>query len=204
MGDGECNEGQVWEAAQNRAHFRLDNLTAIIDHNKFQSTDAVTARMNPISLAEKFRAFGWETKEIDGNDVAVVVDALVAAEVLEKENIHARVLDMHTIKPLDEAAVISAAKDTGAIVTAEDASVIGGLGGAVAELVSEKAPAVVRRVGVNDRFGDSGKTEELKEIFGLTAASICRAVREAIAAKGQEGWKERGLEGEKVRRKEGK
>ena len=76
LGDGECNEGQVWEAAQNGAHYRLDNLTAIVDHNKFQSTDTVTARMNPISLAEKFRAFGWETKEIDGNDLEAVVDAL--------------------------------------------------------------------------------------------------------------------------------
>lgn len=125
-----------------------------------------------------------------GEDVTIIAtgtlvhDALVAAELLEKENIHARVLDMHTIKPLDEAAVLSAARETGAIVTAEDATVIGGLGGAVAERVSEKAPAVVRRVGVNDQFGDSGTAEELKETFGLTAASIAGAVREAIAAKG--------------------
>ncbi len=76
MGDGECNEGQVWEAAQNGAHYRLDNLTAIVDHNKFQSTDAVTAKMNPISLADKFRAFGWETREIDGNDMEAVLAAL--------------------------------------------------------------------------------------------------------------------------------
>lgn len=76
LGDGECNEGQVWEAAQNGAHYRLDNLTAFVDHNKFQSTDAVTAKMNPISLTDKFRAFGWETTEIDGNDMTSVVDAM--------------------------------------------------------------------------------------------------------------------------------
>jgi transketolase len=76
LGDGECNEGQVWEAAQNGAHYRLDNLTAIVDHNKFQSTDAVSAKMNPISLADKFRAFGWEPTEIDGNDMTAVVDAM--------------------------------------------------------------------------------------------------------------------------------
>lgn len=76
LGDGECNEGQVWEAAQNGAHYRLDNLTAIVDHNKFQSTDTVTARMNPISLAEKFRAFGWETTEVDGNDLGAVIGSL--------------------------------------------------------------------------------------------------------------------------------
>ncbi len=126
----------------------------------------------------------------EGADAAIIAtgtlvhDALVAAEILEKENIHTRVLDMPTIKPLDEAAVLSAARETGAIVTAEDATVIGGLGGAVAELVSEKAPAVVRRVGVSDQFGDSGTAQELKEAFGLTAASICSAVREAIADRG--------------------
>ena len=125
----------------------------------------------------------------DGADATIVAtgimvhDALTAAEALRKEDIQVRVLDMHTIKPLDEAAVLSAARETGAIVTVEDATVIGGLGGAVAELVSEKAPAIVRKVGVMDRFGDSGTAEELRETFGLTAASICCAVREAIAAK---------------------
>jgi len=125
----------------------------------------------------------------EGTDATIIAtgtlvhDALLAAEALEKEKIYARVLDMHTIKPLDEAAVLSAAGDTGAIVTAEDATVIGGLGGAVAELVSEKSPAVVRRIGVNDQFGDSGTAEELKETFGLTEVSICKAVREALAGK---------------------
>ncbi len=76
LGDGECNEGQVWEAAANGSHYRLDNLTAIVDHNKFQSTGAVEVKMNPISLAEKFRAFGWETREIDGNNMREVVDTL--------------------------------------------------------------------------------------------------------------------------------
>ena len=76
MGDGECNEGQVWEAAMNASHYRLDNLTAIVDHNKFQSTGLVKEKMDTLSLAEKFKAFGWETKEIDGNNLSDVVDAL--------------------------------------------------------------------------------------------------------------------------------
>jgi len=76
MGDGECNEGQVWEAAMNASHYRLDNLTAIVDHNKFQSTGLVKEKMDTLSLAEKFKAFGWETKEIDGNNLNDVVDAL--------------------------------------------------------------------------------------------------------------------------------
>lgn len=76
LGDGECNEGQVWEAAANAFHYKLDNLTAIIDSNKFQSTGAVHAKMNMLSLAEKFKAFGWEVREIDGNNMSVVVETL--------------------------------------------------------------------------------------------------------------------------------
>lgn len=76
VGDGECNEGQVWEAVQNANHFRLDNLTVFIDHNKFQSTGAVENKMETLSLAEKFRAFGWETREIDGHRFDEVVDTL--------------------------------------------------------------------------------------------------------------------------------
>lgn len=76
VGDGECNEGQIWEAAENASHYRLDNLTAIIDHNKFQSTGSVETKMNPLSLGEKFMAFGWEAREIDGNNLEEVIDTL--------------------------------------------------------------------------------------------------------------------------------
>ncbi|MBW1697004.1 MAG: transketolase [Deltaproteobacteria bacterium] len=76
LGDGECNEGQVWEAAQNASHYRLDNLTAIVDHNKFQSTGPVKLKMDMFPLADKFRAFGWETKELNGNNLLEVIEAL--------------------------------------------------------------------------------------------------------------------------------
>ena len=76
VGDGECNEGQVWEAAANASHYRLDNLTAIIDHNHFQSTGMVEKKLNMLSLAEKFRSFGWEVREIDGNKMSDVVATL--------------------------------------------------------------------------------------------------------------------------------
>jgi len=76
LGDGECNEGQVWEAAANAAHYRLDNLTAIVDSNRFQSTGSVERTLNMLSLAEKFRGFGWQVREIDGNRMAEVVTAL--------------------------------------------------------------------------------------------------------------------------------
>jgi transketolase len=76
VGDGECNEGQVWEAAANASHYRLDNLTAVIDHNHFQSTGAVEKKLNMLSLAEKFRSFGWEVREIDGNNMGEVIRTL--------------------------------------------------------------------------------------------------------------------------------
>jgi len=76
VGDGECNEGQVWEAAMNAAHYRLDNLTVVLDNNRFQSTGAVEKTLNTLSLAEKFRSFGWEVREIDGNNMSEVIAAL--------------------------------------------------------------------------------------------------------------------------------
>ena len=95
LGDGECNEGQVWEAAANAYHYRLDNLTAFIDHNKFQSTGSVKVKMETPPLAEKFKAFGWETREIDGNDMGQVVDILDWAVTVEGKP---QAVIAHTIK----------------------------------------------------------------------------------------------------------
>jgi transketolase len=76
LGDGESNEGQVWEAAASASHHRLDNLTAILDHNRFQSTGPTAKKLDMLSFADKFRSFGWEVREIDGNDMRAVVEAL--------------------------------------------------------------------------------------------------------------------------------
>ncbi len=95
LGDGECNEGQVWEAAANGFHYRLDNLTAIVDHNKFQSTGPVAVKLNMLSLAEKFKAFGWEVKEIDGNNLSAVVDVLDWAVTVKGKP---QAIIAHTIK----------------------------------------------------------------------------------------------------------
>lgn len=95
VGDGECNEGQVWEAAANASHFRLDNLTAVIDSNRFQSTGSVEKTMNMLSLAEKFRSFGWEVREIDGNKMAEVLDALDWATGVQGKP---QALIAHTVK----------------------------------------------------------------------------------------------------------
>jgi transketolase len=124
-----------------------------------------------------------------GTDLAFVTTglmtaaALAAADLLEKEGIAARVVHIATIKPLDQEIVLKAARETGALVTAEEHSVIGGLGGAVAELVTEHHPVPVKRVGIHDRFGTSGKAEELLKYFGLTPEDLVEAAREIIQKK---------------------
>ena len=121
-----------------------------------------------------------------GNDIAIIatgimVDAaLKAEELLAAEGISARVIDMHTIKPIDEDIIIKAARECKGIVTAEEHSVIGGLGGAVAEVTSAKCPCKVARVGQQDCFGGSGKPAELLEKYGMTAADIVKAAKGII------------------------
>lgn len=125
----------------------------------------------------------------EGSDVTLIASglmvqsALQAADELKASGIAARVIDIHTIKPIDKAIIIKAARETGAIVTAEEHSVIGGLGGAVAEVLAEDAPCRLRRVGVADRFGKSGKPADLLAQYGLTASDIAAAARDVIALK---------------------
>lgn len=125
----------------------------------------------------------------EGEDVAIIAtglmvnEALMAQEELMKEGISARVINMATIKPIDRDCIIAAAKETGAIVTAEEHSIIGGLGSAVAEVVSETVPVPVVRVGVEDTFGCSGPAVELLHVFGLDAANIVEKAHQAIARK---------------------
>jgi transketolase len=113
----------------------------------------------------------------------MVERALGAAEVLATEGISAEVLDVATIKPIDVETIAASVARTGAVVTAEEHSIIGGLGSAVAEVIGEHGPAPLRRVGVRDVFGTSGAPEALMEYFGLTADAIAAAAREVIAAK---------------------
>ena len=125
----------------------------------------------------------------DGKDVTIIATglmvhlALEAANTLAAEGIDAEVINIHTIKPLDKDMVVSSAKKTGAVVTAEEHSVIGGLGGAVCETLSENAPVPVLRVGVEDRFGMSGKVPELLNEYGLTAENIADKARAAVKLK---------------------
>ena len=124
-----------------------------------------------------------------GKDAAIIASgalvhiALEAANELKKQKIDARVINIHTIKPIDRDLIIKAAKETKAIVTAEDHSIYGGLGTAVEEVLSENLPTPVEKVGVNDRFGESGKPEELYKKYGFTAENIIKHVKIAIRRK---------------------
>ena len=124
-----------------------------------------------------------------GKDVSILATgmmvqmALEAARALSAEGIDARVIDLHTIKPLDEELVIAAARQTGCLVTTEEANVIGGLGSAVAECLAENCPAPLVRHGVYDEFGRSGKAQAVLEAYHLTAAGIGDAARKALSRK---------------------
>ena len=122
----------------------------------------------------------------EGKDVAIiatgleVAESLAAAEMLAADGIDAKVINIHTIKPLDEELVVAAAKETGKVVTVEEHSVIGGLGSAVAEVLAEKAPTKMMRIGVNDTFGESGPAVALIKKYGLDAESIYKKVKEFV------------------------
>lgn len=132
---------------------------------------------------------GKASKLAEGKDVTIIATgmmvqlALKAADMLAEEGVSARVLDIHTIKPLDAELVLKAAKETGAVVTSEEHNVIGGLGSAVAELLSCHCPVPVVRHGVKDEFGRSGKAAEVLEAYGLTAEKIVECAKCAIEKK---------------------
>ncbi len=133
--------------------------------------------------------FGRGVELAEGSDVTIlatgimVAQALEARELLAAEGISARVVNIHTIKPLDTEIVLKAARETGAIVTAEEHNIIGGLGSAVAEAVCEGCPVPVVRVGVEDKFGHSGKVPALLEMYGLTPANIAAKAKLAVSMK---------------------
>ena len=119
----------------------------------------------------------------EGKDVTIfatgleVAEALVAADLLEADGIHAKVINIHTIKPLDKELVVAASKETGKVVTVEEHSVIGGLGSAICDVLSAEAPTKVMKIGVNDTFGESGPAIELIKKYGLDGESIYKKVK---------------------------
>ncbi|MEQ8155261.1 MAG: transketolase family protein [Clostridiaceae bacterium] len=179
----------------------LPNMTVIVPADHYEAMAAVKAaaeykgpvylrfgRCNTEDVFHENYKFqigkGAQLKE--GTDVTIIATgmmvqkALNAAKELEKENISARVINISTIKPIDEEIILKAAKETKGIVTAEEHSVIGGLGAAVSSVVCEKYPAKVKKIGVNDTFGESGTPDELMEKYGLTEKNIINAVKEVL------------------------
>lgn len=122
----------------------------------------------------------------DGKDVAIIATGLMvyqsleAAKILESEGINARVINIHTIKPIDKEIIVKAAKETGLVITVEEHSIIGGLGSAVTEVLSEEYPTKVIRIGMNDQFGVSGPAPKLLEKYGLCADNIAKVTKEAF------------------------
>ena len=144
----------------------------------------------PVIFGDDYKFEVGKSVELkEGNDVTIIAsglmvsEALEAYELLKNDGINARIINMHTIKPLDNEAVIKAAKETGAIVTAEEHSVIGGLGSAVSELLCEEYPVPVLKLGVYDTFGHSGPAPKLLDEFGLRAANIAEKAKKAITLK---------------------
>jgi transketolase len=150
-----------------------------------------TGRMKaPIvySADQKFE-IGKAIQVVEGSDVAIIANgllvaqAILAAETLEAEGISARVIDMHTVKPIDREAIRRAAAETGAIVVAEEHLVDGGLGVRVAQVVAETAPCPMEFVGIHDTYAESGQPDELLDKYGLVARDVAAAVRKVVARK---------------------
>ncbi|SDZ36555.1 transketolase [Proteiniborus ethanoligenes] len=142
----------------------------------------------PVIFDEESYEFeiGKGIKLREGTDVTIIATgimvslAMEAAEILKKEGLEVRVINIHTIKPIDKDIILEAARETRAIVTAEEHNIIGGLGSAVAEVLVESYPTVMERIGVMDTFGESGNGDELLKKYGLTAENIAVAARKAI------------------------
>ena len=197
-----CGEdGGTHQAVEDIALARaLPNMTVVVPADDVEAKAAVKAAVNhkgpmylrmarlasPTIHDEETYEFHLGKGELlrDGDDVTIIAcgmmvpRALDAAEQLAAEGISAQVVNIHTIKPLDEELVLACAKKTGKIITVEEASIVGGLGGAVAELLSEKQPTKLRRIGMNDEFGRSGNGAELLDYYGLSAAHIVEVAKE--------------------------
>jgi len=121
-----------------------------------------------------------------GKDITIIAcgdmvsESLKAAAILEKENISAEIINLHTIKPIDEETIIKSAKKTGRVVTVEEHQIMGGMGSAVAEVLSENYPVFVTRVGIMDKFGESGKPDELLKEYGCTYEAVYKAVKKSM------------------------
>ncbi|WP_227761857.1 transketolase family protein [Zhaonella formicivorans] len=198
-------DGATHQALEDIALMRvLPNMRVIVPCDAIEAkkaTMAVAVVQGPCYLRFAREATPVFTQEEDyfeigkanilkeGSDVTIIAcgpivyEALLAHDRLKEIGISARVINMHTVKPLDREAVLKAAAETGAVVTAEEHQIFGGLGGAVAELLAQNRPTPMEMVGIKDTFGESGPPEELAVKYGLTAKDIAEAAKKAVARK---------------------
>ena len=198
-------DGATHQAIEDIAVMRaLPNLTVIQPCDGRETKQAVKAiidydgpvylrlgRLPVEDIYDNSYEFAWGkgVQLKDGCDVTIIAtglmvgSALEAYEMLKAQGILARVINIHTIKPIDREIIIKAAKETGAIVTAEEHTIIGGLGSAVCEVLSEEYPVPVKRIGIEDKFGKSGKPNELLKLYGLTAEDIAIKAKNVMALK---------------------
>ena len=184
----------------------LPNMTVIVPCDALETKKAVKSAIDysgptyirlgrsdvPTITKEKtpFK-IGKATVMKKGNDVTLigtgimVSQCLLAAELLEKENIDATVINMSTIKPVDKKTIIKYASETGAVVTVEEHNIIGGLGSTVSTVLSENVPVPMKRIGIPDIFGESGNSDELMEKYGLTAENIVKAAHDVLKRRGK-------------------
>jgi transketolase len=203
-------DGATHQAMEEIAIMRsLPNMKMIVPadyHETFKATKAAAEIWGPVYIRfgrEKVPVvtdentpflFGKANIMREGADVAIIAcgvmvyEALLAAEKLAESGISARVINMHTPKPLDEETIIDAARDCGAIVTAEEHQIYGGLGSAVAQVVAREYPVPMDYVAVMDRFGESGKLDELLDAFGLRSKNIVEKVNRVLKLK-LDGWR---------------
>jgi transketolase len=182
----------------------LPNMTVIVPADGYEAGAAIRTAAKykgPVYIRlsrEKFPVISPETQEFEigkakvygiGEDVTIIAAGLMvhtameAADDLRKDGLSVGIINMSTMKPIDSNAVLTAARKSGAIVTVEEHSIIGGLGSAVAEVISENEPVFLKRIGINDRFGMSGRPAELIEHYGLTKDAIKKAVHHIVETK---------------------
>lgn len=198
-------DGATHQALEEIALMRIiPNMTVVVPCDALEAKRATIEAANingPVYLRlgrsgvpaitknEDYFKIGKANTLRSGKDISIfacgqmVSETLEASDILSKEGISAAVINMHTPKPIDRIAVIKAASETGAIVTCEEHTVMGGFGSAIAEVVVENCPVPLKMVGVRDRFGVSGEPDELFKYFGLTSADIVKAAKEALAMK---------------------
>lgn len=198
-------DGPTHQAIEEIALMRaLPNMTVIVPCDAIEAkkaTIASAAYNGPVYLRLGRNKAPIITKEEDnfeigrasvlrqGKDVSIIAcgqevyEAMLACDILEKQGITSRLINLHTLKPVDKKVLIKAAKETGAVVTAEEHTIMGGLGSIVSEVLVQEYPVPIEFIGVRDRFGESGPPEELFKIFKLTAEDIAGAVKRAIARK---------------------